>query len=309
MSAELAEPSQEPAPRRVLVTGAAGLVGRVLTRAFADRGAAVTALVLTDPGDLAELGADRVAVGDASDVELVREALADVDAVVHLAALPTPTHGTPLEVFGGNTRATFTVLEEAGNQGVRRAVIASSLSILGMPWARNTLHPAYVPIDEDAPLQIEDPYGLSKQVDEASGEMMARRHGMGIVALRMPFVSDAERAAQRLPWFTADPAPGAAELWTYLDVRDAAQAAWLALTVPLQGFHKVFVAAPDTIVPYPTADLLRVYHPDAEVRAPLPGRTAALDLSAAERLLGFRAQHLLEVEPRPLEWPAGAPAS
>lgn len=304
MSAEAPEP---PAPRRILVTGAAGLVGRVVTRAFADHGAAVTALVLDDPGDLAELGADRVVVGDAADPAPVRRALADVDAVMHLAALPTPNHGTALEVFGGNTQATFTVLEEAGSQGVRRAAIASSLSILGLPWARRTLHPAYVPVDEDAPLQIEDPYGLSKQVDEATAQMMARRHGMDVVALRFPFISDAQRAAWRLPLLTADPANGAPELWTYLDVRDAAEAAWLALTVPLQGFHKLFVAAPDTLVPYPTADLLAAYHPDTEVRAPLLGRAAPLDLRAAQRLLGFQARHLIDVEPMPMPLPMPLP--
>lgn len=290
-------------PQRVLVTGAAGLVGRVVTRAFADRGVAVTALVFTDPadpGDLAALGADRVAAGDAADPGLLREALADVDTVVHLAALPTPLHGTALEVFGGNTRATFNVLEEAGHHGVRRAVVASSFSILGLPWALRPLHPAYLPVDEDTPLQIEDPYGLSKQVDEATAEMMARRHGMDVVALRFPFISDARRAADRLPELAADPATGAAELWTYLDVQDAAEATWLAATVALQGFHKVFVAAPDTSVPYPTTDLLAVYHPHVEVRAPLPGRTAPLDLRAAERLLGFRARRLLDVQPRPL---------
>lgn len=309
MSPHAPHSTEPPAPARVLVTGAAGLIGRVLTRAFADHGTAVTALVPADPGDLAELGADRIAIGDAGDVDVVREALADVDAVVHLAALPTPHHGTPLEVFGGNTRATFTVLEEAGSRGVRRAVIASSFSILGMPWARGTSHPTYVPIDEQAPLQIEDPYGLSKQVDEATAEMMVRRHGMDVVALRFPFVSNAERAAERLPAFAADPAAGAAELWTYLDVRDAAQAAWLAVTVPLQGFHKVFVAAPDTLVPYPTTDLLALHHPDTEVRAPMPGRTAPVDLRAAEQLLGFHAQHLLDVKPLPLESPSPAPAS
>lgn len=296
--------SENPPPRRVLVTGAAGLVGRVLTRAFAEHGAAVTALVLEDPGDLAELGADRVAVGDARDLGLVREALAEADAVVHLAARPTPRHGTAQEVFGGNTGATFTVLEEAGNLGVRRAVIASSLSILGLPWSDRTLHPAYVPVDENTPLQIEDPYALSKQVDEATAQMMARRHGMDVVALRFPFISDAERAAERLRQATDDPAVGAAELWTYLDVRDAAKAAWLAVTVPLQGFHKVFVAAPDTLAPYPTADLLRAYHPDAELRAPMPGRAAPVDTRAAQRLLGFQARHLVEVEPRP--WPGRA---
>jgi len=60
----------------------------------------------------------------------------------------------------------------------------------------------------------------------------------------------------------------------------------------------VFVAAPETLASYPTADLLRVYHPDVEVRAPMPGRTAPLDVRAARRLLGFQARHLVDVEPR-----------
>lgn len=290
-----------PAPRRVLVTGAAGLIGRVVTRTFAERGAAITALVLEDPGDLAELGADRIAVGDAGDPELVRDALADADAVVHLAALPTPRHATAQEVFVGNTRATFNVLEEAGKRGVPRAAIASSLSILGLPWSRTRLHPAYVPVDEQTPLQIEDPYGLSKRVDEATAEMMARRYEMAVVALRFPFVSDERRAAHRLPLITADPSEGASELWTYLDVQDAADAAWLAITVPLHGYHTVFLAAPDTCAPYPTAELLAAYHPNVPIRTKLPGRAVPLDLRAAEDLLGFRARHLLNVPPKP--WP------
>ena len=74
------------------------------------------------------------------------------------------------------------------------------------------------------------------------------------------------------------------------------------MSVALRGFHRVFVAAPETLASYPTADLLRVYHPDVEVRAPMPGRTAPLDVRAARRLLGFQARHLVDVEPR--AWPA-----
>ncbi|MCL2731849.1 MAG: NAD(P)-dependent oxidoreductase [Actinomycetia bacterium] len=284
-------------PSRVLVTGAAGLIGRVVSRTLAERGVAVTALVLADPGDLA---ADRVVVGDAGDPELVRKALADVDAVVHLAAMPTPKHGTPLEVFGGNTRATFTVLEEAGQAGIRRAVIASSFSILGLPWAHRALHPAYLPIDEQLPLQIEDPYGLSKRVDECTAEAMAQRHGMTVVALRFPFVSDDDRTAFRLPLVTADPGEAASELWTYLDVRDAAHAGWLALTEPVSGYHTVFVAAPETLAPYRTDELIAAFHPQSELRRPLEGREVPIDLTAAKRLLGFTAQHLVELDVLPL---------
>lgn len=285
------------APRRVLVTGAAGLVGRVVTRCLLVRDVAVTALVLADPGDLP---ADRVIVGNAGDPDTVRAALSDVDSVVHLAALPSPRHGTPLEVFGGNTRATFAVLEAAGQAGVRRAVIASSFSVLGLPWSRRPLHPAYLPIDERLPLQIEDPYGLSKRVDEATAEMMAQRHEMDIVALRFPFVTNDERTAYRLPLITEDPAEAAAELWSYLDVRDAAEASWLGLIRPVRGYHPVFVAAPTTLAPFRTADLLAAYHPEVELRRPMPGREVPIELGAARRLLGFAAQHVVDLDERPL---------
>jgi nucleoside-diphosphate-sugar epimerase len=285
------------APARVLVAGAAGLIGRAVTDNLLARGVAVTALVLHDPGDLA---ADRVFVGDAGDPDVVSTGLADVEAVVHLAAMPSPNHGTALEVFAGNTQATFVVLEEAGKAGVRRAVIASSYSILGLPWSPRTLHPAYLPLDEQLPLQIEDPYGLSKLVDEKTAEMMSRRHGMDIVALRFPFVSNEQRRHDRLQATIADPVAGAAEVWSYLDVRDAAEACRLAITVPVPGYQAVFVAAPQTLAPFLTEELVAAYHPQSELRRRIPGRDVPIDLGAAEKLLGFRAQHLVELDVRPL---------
>lgn len=72
---------------RVLVTGAAGLIGRAVLARCAAEDVPVTALVLEDPGDLK---ADRVVVGDAGDPEAVRRALEGVEAVIHLAAIPSP---------------------------------------------------------------------------------------------------------------------------------------------------------------------------------------------------------------------------
>src|SRR6201999_471497 len=93
-------------------------------------------------------------LGEATDVELVRAALSDVDTVIHLAATPTPEHLPAAEVFVGNVAATFTVLDEAARAGVRRAVIASSFSITGLPFGPPTLRPAHVAIDEASPLQV-----------------------------------------------------------------------------------------------------------------------------------------------------------
>jgi nucleoside-diphosphate-sugar epimerase len=287
-------------PSRVLVTGAFGLIGTAVVAALRAHDIAVTALSQHEPESAAEADVDRVVIGDAGDVDTVRRALADVDAVAHLAAMPSPNHGSAVEVFTGNTRATFVVLDEAGRSGVRRAMIASSYSILGLPWAPRSLHPAYYPIDAHTPLQIEDPYGLSKQVDEATATMIGRRYGTDIVALRFPFVGGGDRLAHRLAETIRDPGSAATDSWAYLDTRDAGEVTYRALTAPLHGVHRVFVAAPEILAPYPTEDLIRTYHPDSELCRPIPGRAAPLDLDPAERLLGFTARHVLALESQPL---------
>ncbi|MEV0096801.1 NAD(P)-dependent oxidoreductase [Streptomyces sp. NPDC050738] len=278
---------------RVMVTGAAGRIGRAVLALLAEHGIEANALVLADPGDLA---ARLVIEGDAAEEKSVRAALDGADAVIHLAAIPTPERNTPAEVFTTNTRATFTVLEEAGQAGVRHVALASSWGVTGLPWTSvEDPHPAYVPVDEAMPSQVEDAYGLSKQADELTARMMARRHGMSVVCLRYPFVGGFdERLRTYAARLTAEPALGARDLWTYLEVQDAARAALLALDVTLPGAHTVHLCAPEIIVPYETEDLLRRFHPTTRLLRPLPGRTAPVDLTTARRLLGFTARNLLD---------------
>lgn len=275
--------------QRVLVTGAAGRIGRAVLDVLARESVPATALVLEDPGGLP---ADRVVVGDARSPEAVARAMEGADGVIHLAAIPTPLDDPPEVVFGTNTLSTFTVLDAAGRAGVRRAVIASSQAASGLPFAGRELHPVYVPVDQDTPDQAADAYALSKRADELTADMMARRYGMPVVALRYPFIGGTD---ERLPEYAdavaKDPAIGAGSLWAYLETRDAAEAAWLALGCPADGAVVIYVAAPETLVPEPTADLLRRYHPDTPVRRPIEGRAVPYDLTAAEQVLGFRARH------------------
>ncbi|WSY38875.1 NAD(P)-dependent oxidoreductase [Embleya sp. NBC_00888] len=282
---------------RVLVTGAAGRLGTAVLAELAGRGVSVTALVAEDAGhagDTGELRADRVVVGDARDPVAVADALDGVDAVIHLAALASPEVAAPEVVFGTNTQATFVVLNEAGRAGVRRAVLASSLSVTGLPFARSTPRPqpAYLPLDTELPLRIEDPYALSKQVDEATAAMMHRRHGMTAVALRLPFLGDPDRLAGHAARLAGDPASGAAEVWSYLDLRDAARACVLGLTASgVTGAPVLFVAAPDTLSATPTRELVASHLPDVPCRATFPERSVPIDLAPARRLLGFSARH------------------
>jgi nucleoside-diphosphate-sugar epimerase len=286
-------------PERVLVTGAGGLLGRRVVETLHARGVAVTALELVERNDL---DVDRFVVGDAADVDVVRRALEGVDAVVHLAAIRSPFAAPAEEVFCGNTTATFTVLEQAAQAGVRRAVIASSLAISGLPFAATRRLPAYLPIDEELPLQIEDPYALSKQVDELVARSMWWQHGLSVVALRFPFLGGLdEELPKRAEVIAGDPSFAAGELWMYLETRDAAKACTLALSAAPPGFHVVVLAAPNTLAPYSTAQLLDAYHPTVPHRTTFEGRMAPIDVSRARSVLGWEPDHLWTTGERDLD--------
>jgi nucleoside-diphosphate-sugar epimerase len=275
-------------PTHVLVTGAAGLIGTAVLDLLAGQGVATTALVLEPP---AELDAGRVVIGDAADPQVVEDALRGVDAVIHLAAIPTPLTDPDEVVFGRNTLATFTVLDRAGRAGIANCAIASSYAICGLPFARIPLRMPYLPIDVRLPLQITDPYALSKRVDEETAAMITRRYGTTVVALRLPFVGAADgRLAEMAAHLVRDPAHGAPDVWSYLDVRDAARALVAALQPGVAGCHVVYVAAPETLAAQPTEDLLEAFHPGVP-RPRFPGRAVPIDLTGARDLLGFTAAH------------------
>ncbi|NUT48074.1 MAG: NAD(P)-dependent oxidoreductase [Saccharothrix sp.] len=283
-------------PARVLVTGADGTLGRPTVEALAGLGIAVTGLSRSWS---APTRADRVVTGDAADEDLVGQALDGVDAVVHLAATAHPSLDTPRAVFVGNTSATFTVLACAGEAGVRRAVVASSINAFGVPMNRHAVRPAYYPLDEQSPVDHDDAYSLSKWVDEHIGAYASSRFGMTVVALRFPLVREREALRRTVPQMLAapgEPARLAREGWAYLEMSDAVDAILRGLTEPLSGMHTLLVAADDTIMAEPTEDLLDRYAGGVERRRAFPGRQAPVDTSAARRVLGWAPAVSIEAE-------------
>jgi len=281
---------------RVVVTGAGGLIGRQVAAGLIARGHEVVPVDRALPGDEDETGAWHI--GDVRDAGFMSALMARTrpDALAHLAAIPRPTLGAPLEVFAMNTQATFVALEAAGDAGVGRVVIASSTSALGTVFpvaAAAPVSPVYAPVDEDHPFLGSDPYALSKQVDEATAATMQRRHRYQVVALRIPNTGPMDGQVARAAAVAADPAILANELWAYLDIRDAARAFALALERDVPGWNVINVMAPDTNAAEPTADLLARFHPTTRLRRPIEGRQVAFDLTRARDLLGFEAEHLL----------------
>lgn len=272
---------------RVLVTGAAGDIGGAILPVLAGEGADIVAL---DRVPFTSRYAARVIVGDLNDRKVVLDALDGVDRVVHMGAIPSPRSLPDDEVFSSNARSSYLLLDEAGRLGVQRAVVASSAAAIGIAWAYDELVPSYVPIDEDHPFVVEDPYGLSKQVTEAIAAMATRRWGIDTLLMRFPFVGSGERLEKHLASFAADPLGSRREVWGWLHRDDAVRAVSMALSAEWTGHHVVNVAAPDTGVEIPTQELLERYLPDVPVRRPIAGWSSLYDSTRAKELFGFEAE-------------------
>ncbi|QVQ54384.1 SDR family oxidoreductase [Spiractinospora alimapuensis] len=116
-------------PHRLLIIGASGRTGRLLTRLAVADGYDVTVLV-RDPGSLRDVsGVHRTVVGDATDPSAVAEAVNGQDAVITVVSAPDRK---PSTVVSDVTR---TLLTEMTRAGVRRLVVTSSRNVAATkPW-------------------------------------------------------------------------------------------------------------------------------------------------------------------------------
>jgi nucleoside-diphosphate-sugar epimerase len=272
---------------KVLVTGAAGTLGREVVAHLRSAGWRVRAhdLVPLDPA-----AADEVATGDLRDPELARSLVEGMSGVVHAAAIPAPRPDEQA-VFTNNVMSAYQVLDAAGRAGVPRIVYVSSLSALGFAFSHHGASPETAPVTEAHPYVSSDVYGLSKYLGEQIATTTALRWGGAVASLRFPFLGTGERLRSHLARVHEQPAGAASILWAWLDTRDAARAIEAALTRPPAGHHVINVTAPDTTALVPTAELLARYHPTTKLTEPLDGFATPFSTQRSRDLLDFTAAH------------------
>ena len=271
------------APGRVLVTGSSGRLGRFVVEALREAGWLTTGIDLTAPADRA---ADRVLIDDAGDPYVLGAALAGHDALVHLAAIPDPTRDTAFVTFEANLQLANAAVAAAQANGVKRIVLASSQSALGLAWAPVVRSPVCLPVNEDHPCAPEEIYGASKQATEVLFEMAARRDGADIAALRFPVIWDPSEFETNTRRRLDNPKQGAKSQWAYVDARDAGRSVVMALAAPVRGFRVFNIAADDVFADEDAGALVRQWYPDRDA-ANIYGRAAIFSPARAQSELGF----------------------
>jgi UDP-glucose 4-epimerase len=168
-----------PNHSRVLVTGAAGFVGRALCDRLIAAGYTVTSAVRRRSNLPEEL-----VVGDIGPSTDWRMALAGCDAVVHLAArvhVMRESVQDPLALYREiNTVATLNLARQAARAGVKRFVFISTIKVNG-----EGRDEPYCETDVAGP---EDAYAMSKWEAEQGLHRIAQETGLEVVILRPPLV-------------------------------------------------------------------------------------------------------------------------
>jgi nucleoside-diphosphate-sugar epimerase len=269
---------------KICVTGASGKLGRSVVRDLLDHGHTVVA---TDarPGP-AGLGT-QVLLADLTEYGQAVEVLSGVDSVVHLANIPAPGIHTPSQTYNANTAMNANIFLAAAQLKLGRVVWASSETTLGLPF---DVPPLYAPVDEAHYPFPTSTYALSKVVGETTAEHVAAWSGIPFVALRFSNIHDPEDYAA-VPGYWDDPHARKWNLWGYIDTRDAAASCRLALEAPVEGASSFIIAAGDTIMNRPSAQLLKEVFPDVEIRRDLGEFETLLAIDAARETLGFIPRH------------------
>ena len=158
---------------RVLVTGTTGFTGGHLATALAARGHQVRALERTPREPKPGL---EIVAGDLRDPAALKEAVAGVEVVYHIAAMYRVA-GMPDDVYRAvNGQAVGDLVEASAAAGVRRVVICSTVGVHG-----DVEHP---PANEDAPLRPGDVYQRSKLEGERLGREAGARLGIEVTIAR-----------------------------------------------------------------------------------------------------------------------------
>ena len=274
---------------RIAVTGGSGKAGRVVVRDLREHGHDVLNIdrvpsqeSYAPDSPAPYLPADLTDFGQTLEALRAAETMPGIEAVVHLAAIPSPAHATPDQVFRTNVTSTHTVFAAAARLGLRRIVWASSETTLGLPFNRP---PDYVPVDE-AHVYPETSYALSKVLGEEMARQFNRWSGIPILGLR--FSNIMVRADyEQFPTYWDDPHLRRWNLWGYVDESHVAQSVRLALDVDCAGADSFIIAAADTVMKRPSRDLMAETFPGVPVAEDVDGTATLLDISKAKRVLGY----------------------
>jgi UDP-glucose 4-epimerase len=209
----------------VVITGAAGFLGRVLAEVIGADFAIRPTDVVTGPG------LDPEFCGDLADRGFVQRLLDGAGALVisHMLPRGPGVYDHPLRPIEANVATTANLLDASVRLGCRKVVLISSAAIYaGAMRSRQML-------EDSLPPSPQDIYGLTKAMQESLARFYHAQHGLPVAMLRPAYVTDEETMRDKYG------REKATVNWQFIDRRDIGHAAVAALQLPDLGCEAFFV--------------------------------------------------------------------
>jgi len=296
----LGEPQSKPArtQKRVIVTGGSGKLGKEVVIYLVEAGWIVVNVDKFPPAKGAAPAGVKYVFADLTDMGQVMECLSEidssykgVDAVIHLAAIPAAGMAANSYLFGNNAMSTYNILEASRKLGIKKVVLASSETLIGLPFDPHM--PASLPITEESERRPESAYSLSKLVGEVMADQFARWDPeLSVFSLRFSNVMSREDYVRFSTW-QHDPFLRKWNAWGYIDGRDGGQMCELCISSSLKGHHEFLVANEETVMEAPSAELCKAVFPNVKY-TPVEGlgpNQTVLSIEKAKKLLGFKPKY------------------
>jgi NAD+ dependent glucose-6-phosphate dehydrogenase len=151
--------------QRILITGAAGRIGTVLTRHLAER----YVLRLMDVRRPHDASGHPIIQADIADLAAMRELCQNVDVVIHLAADPS-TAAKWDSLLPNNVVGVYNLFQAATDARCRRVIFASSVNAVSG-------YPAEVQVHSQMQVRPPNLYGATKAWGEAVAHTFAHQNG------------------------------------------------------------------------------------------------------------------------------------
>lgn len=270
---------------KIAVTGGTGRVGSAVIKLALSQGHEVVSIDRVTPAEGALPPEVKFVLADITDYEAFRNAMDGCEALVHMAAIPSPNGHPNYVIHNNNVVGSYNALRGAVEVGMKRICQASSINAIGGAYSRAPKYD-YFPVDEKHPTYAEDPYSLSKWICEIQAESIVRRYeDVVISSLRFhgvvpPGVKVTKRTEVKEPW-------AAKHLWAYTSSEASASACLLSLTADFKGAEAFYIVAPETMMTVPSLELAHEVYPDVPVTGDLSGNKGFFNCAKAEQLLGW----------------------
>ena len=286
---------------KIFVTGGSGKAGKHLIQYLLEKGYSI---VNADLVPLVMNGVDNINL-DITDSGQVFNALSgyanipelklgedpkNFKAVVHLAAIPRILVKPDNETFRINTLGTYNVMEAATKLGIKKIIFASSETTYGFCFAQGNPIPKWLPIEEDYETSPTDSYGLSKVLNEKTGEAFQKRTGIDIYALRIGNIIEPDEY-HRFEEFCENPSIRLRNLFNYIDARDLAQAIELCIKKDGLGYEVFNVTHNINSVSLTTEEIIKQFFPNVKMRRDMEKYESILSSKKIRDILGFNPAH------------------